>query len=101
MTLLEALVPDLFISKLESETVPSLKHIVLVDNSSKRIDPKHLRATTPFVDLTADRVAPPPVPSAALSNHDIVNIQFTSGTTSDRKSTRLNSSHANISYSVF
>jgi TBC1 domain family member 8/9 len=89
MTILEALVPDLFTSKLESETVPSLKRIVLVDNSSKRIDPKHLRATTPFVDLNADRVAPPPIPSAALSNYDIVNIQFTSGTTSMPKAACL------------
>jgi acyl-CoA synthetase (AMP-forming)/AMP-acid ligase II len=89
MPLLEALVPDLFASKLQSEAVPSLKHIVLVDNSGERIDPNPLRATTPFGDLNADRRAPSPIPSAPLSNLDIVNIQFTSGTTSMPKAACL------------
>ena len=89
MTLLEALIPDLLASKIESETVPSLKHIVLVDNASGRIDSKSLRATTPFTDIDLDRHALPPTPSGPLSNYDIVNIQFTSGTTSMPKAACL------------
>src|SRR5947207_11912148 len=94
LTLLEALVSDLHASKLQSETVPSLQHIVLVDNAAGRIDIKALRATTPFVDLGIDRHIPAPTPSAPLSNHDIVNIQFTSGTTSIPKAACL--SHRSI-----
>jgi TBC1 domain family member 8/9 len=89
MTLLEALVPDLSASKLQSENVPSLKHIVVVDNASGRIDINTLRVTTPFTDLHTDRHAPAPTPSAPLFNHDIVNIQFTSGTTSMPKAACL------------
>src|SRR2546422_7370920 len=38
---------------------------------------------------------------AHLRGDDISDIIFTSGTTGDRKSTRLNSSHGYISYAVF
>jgi len=89
LTLLEALVPDLTNPKLQSETAPKLQQIVLVDNSAGRIDPRPLRATTPFTAVSSDRNSKPPVLPEALSNHDIVNIQFTSGTTSKPKAACL------------
>jgi TBC1 domain family member 8/9 len=94
ITLLETLVPDLTVSKLQSETTPSLRQIVLVDNSYGRIDPKSLRATIPFTDISSDKNLRPPVPDEALSGREIVNIQFTSGTTSMPKAACL--SHRSI-----
>jgi TBC1 domain family member 8/9 len=94
ISLLEALVPDLKGRNLSSEAIPSLKNIILVNNSAGRIDATHLRATTPWASLAQDLDTSPPTPSAALSNHDVVNIQFTSGTTSMPKAACL--SHRSI-----
>ncbi|KAL9112739.1 MAG: hypothetical protein Q9227_003042 [Pyrenula ochraceoflavens] len=93
--LLQELVPDLFTSKLSSANVPSLKEIILVDNSSGLVQNKPLRATIPFKALlestSYDRS---PTSDSTLSNDDIVNIQFTSGTTSMPKAASL--SHRSI-----
>ncbi|ETI23258.1 hypothetical protein G647_05057 [Cladophialophora carrionii CBS 160.54] len=94
VSLLEAIVPDLRGSTLASETVPSLKKIILVNNSAGRIDPTPFRATTPWESISQDSDSSPPTPSAPLSNHEVVNIQFTSGTTSMPKAACL--SHRSI-----
>ncbi|KIX98207.1 uncharacterized protein Z520_06287 [Fonsecaea multimorphosa CBS 102226] len=94
VSLLEALVPDLSSSTLVSEAIPSLKNIILVDNSAGRIDPKPFRATTPWASISQDTDTRPPTPSAPLSNREVVNIQFTSGTTSMPKAACL--SHRSI-----
>ena len=86
--LLEHLVSDLACSRLSSNTVPSLKQLILVDNSSGQIDVSSKTAVTPFLDLlnnTSSAVLPP----QNLSNHDVINIQFTSGTTSTPKAACL------------
>ncbi|KIW27223.1 uncharacterized protein PV07_06982 [Cladophialophora immunda] len=92
--LLEALVPDLASSTLASEAIPTLKNIILVDNSSGRIDPTPFRATTPWGSISQDTDTRPPTPSSPLSHHEAVNIQFTSGTTSMPKAACL--SHRSI-----
>ncbi|EXJ62886.1 hypothetical protein A1O7_03328 [Cladophialophora yegresii CBS 114405] len=94
VSLLEAIVSDLKSSSLASETVPSLKNIILVDNSAGRIDPSPFRATTPWGSISQDSDSSPPTPSAPLSNNEVVNIQFTSGTTSMPKAACL--SHRSI-----
>ena len=81
--------PDLSSSKLQSEIVPSLQQIVVVDNSAGRVDSKPLRATTPFSSVSLDMSSEPPRLPETLSNHEIVNIQFTSGTTSMPKAACL------------
>ncbi|KAL9086072.1 MAG: hypothetical protein Q9165_007284 [Trypethelium subeluteriae] len=80
--LLTQLVPNLHNPKLESETVPSLQKIILVDNSSGRLDSHPLKATTPYEHLLEDGQPGRPLPPQHLSPTDIINIQFTSGTTS-------------------
>jgi acyl-CoA synthetase (AMP-forming)/AMP-acid ligase II len=94
VSLLEAIVPDLQGPTLASETVPSLKNIILVDNSAGRIDPTPFRATTPWGSISQDSDSSPPTPNAPLSNNEVVNIQFTSGTTSMPKAACL--SHRSI-----
>ncbi|KIW71330.1 hypothetical protein PV04_03511 [Phialophora macrospora] len=94
VSLLEAIVPDLKSSTLASETVPSLKNIILVDNSAGRIDPTPFGATTPWGSISQDSDKSPPTPLAPLSNNEVVNIQFTSGTTSMPKAACL--SHRSI-----
>lgn len=78
--------------KVESELVPSLKQIVLVDNSAGRIDAKNMRATVGFRDLLDG--SNQTLPDQGLHKDDIVNIQFTSGTTSMPKAACL--SHRSI-----
>ena len=72
-----------------SHTQHGIKNLIIVDNSSGRVTLDLNRHTTPFDDLLGayDGNAPPSTPS--LHPDDIVNIQFTSGTTSDPKAACL------------
>ena len=94
LPILEELVADLHASKLSSSTIPSLQQVILVDNSAGRIDTSPLRALTPWRNISQDTSTSAPTPSSALSNREIVNIQFTSGTTSTPKAACL--SHRSI-----
>ncbi len=70
---------------MESASVLSLKNIILVDNSSSRIDVSSFSATTPFSEIfrgTTSQKSRDIVPDSPLDRDDIINIQFTSGTTS-------------------
>ncbi|CZR62843.1 related to long-chain fatty-acid-CoA ligase [Phialocephala subalpina] len=107
ISLLQAIVPDLSISKIESPSVPSLKNIILVDNSSEQIKIRQapLRALTPFDSLTPGPKDTTParevVPDEPLHKDDIINIQFTSGTTSHPKAACLtHHSILNNGYSI-
>ncbi|KAK0878213.1 hypothetical protein LTR87_007891 [Friedmanniomyces endolithicus] len=90
--LLEHLAPGLRGGKLESESVPSLKEIILVDNSSGRVDTAELKATVPFEAILAG--SGQTLPDQGLHKDDVVNIQYTSGTTSTPKAACL--SHRSI-----
>ena len=92
--ILESLVPNLQGTSVESEQIQSLKHVILLDNSSGRIDVSPYRSLTPFHTLTSDTDTSIVKPSSPLSNTDIINIQFTSGTTSAPKAACL--SHRSI-----
>ncbi|KAK5282735.1 hypothetical protein LTR40_002870 [Exophiala xenobiotica] len=92
--ILEAIASDLSSTTLKSETIPSLKNIVLVDNSSGRIDVSKFRATVPWSSISQDTDSKPPMPRSPLSHDEVVNIQFTSGTTSMPKAACL--SHRSI-----
>lgn len=101
--LLKALVPDLTRSKVESPTVPSLKKIVLVNNTlshpSVEFPPlQDLRALTPYETLhlsfSSTSSSRSVTLDAPLSSADTINIQFTSGTTSQPKAAML--SHTSI-----
>jgi acyl-CoA synthetase (AMP-forming)/AMP-acid ligase II len=94
VSLLQSIVPDLSSSTLKTEAIPSLKNIILVENSSGRIDPSNLQATTPWSAISRDASTSKATPDSPLSNREIVNIQFTSGTTSAPKAACL--SHRSI-----
>lgn len=94
LPLLHQICPDLTAQPLLSPTVPTLKHIVLVDNSSGRASVQSLKATTPFPALLTIANASPATPTSTLSARDTINIQFTSGTTSAPKAACL--SHRSI-----
>ncbi|EEP78828.1 hypothetical protein UREG_03674 [Uncinocarpus reesii 1704] len=95
LPLLSQIVPNLSSGKLQSVLVPSLKHIVLVQNDGGRVDTSSFACTTPFTSILSE-LAPDlrPLPPQGLDPHDIVNIQFTSGTTSMPKAACL--SHRSI-----
>nr|OQO30876.1 hypothetical protein B0A51_01500 [Rachicladosporium sp. CCFEE 5018] len=76
----------------ESEELPSLESIVLVDNSSGRIDVSAFKSAMPFEGLVHDSTRT--LPDQGLHKDDVVNIQFTSGTTSTPKAACL--SHRSI-----
>ncbi|KAJ9482628.1 hypothetical protein VN97_g10798 [Penicillium thymicola] len=88
--LLDDLVGDLHKSNLESASVPSLKNIIMVDNSEGRVDISSYKSLKPYTSimsqLTADGC---PLPPRDLSPDETVNIQFTSGTTSMPKAACL------------
>ena len=91
--LFEQLIPNLISTSLESPTVPSLQRVILVDNSAGRIDTSSFRSMTAFDELLNSPSSTALSPQN-LSNQDIVNIQFTSGTTSTPKAACL--SHRSI-----
>lgn len=90
MELLKQIYPLLEAKFKQSETVPSLKNIILVDNSNGRVDTSSLKATTPFTDLMSSTYSGQGVvPDKTLHRDETVNIQFTSGTTSSPKAAML------------
>jgi len=92
--LLQQLVPDLQSRRLESDVVPSLQQIVIVDNSEGRVNASSLKPTTTYNHVLFDGRGLEPLPSSSLHPQDIINIQFTSGTTSLPKAACL--SHRSI-----
>lgn len=92
--MLKYLVPDLQRSKVESEVVPSLERLVLVDNAQGRISLSDLKAAAPIVDVFDNSSAERSLLDRQLDANEIVNIQFTSGTTSMPKAACL--SHRSI-----
>ncbi|KAF2171793.1 hypothetical protein M409DRAFT_18026 [Zasmidium cellare ATCC 36951] len=91
--ILKHIAPGIGGRKLEADLVPSLKEIVLVDNSRGRVDPTQLSAAVPFQDIH-DGSSLETLPKQDLDKNDVVNIQFTSGTTSMPKAACL--THRNI-----
>lgn len=88
--LLRHIVPNLEGSKVESSLIPSLKHIIIVDNSSGRVDTSSYKCLTPYTSLMSELAEDGrPLPPRDLSPHDVVNIQFTSGTTAMPKAACL------------
>ncbi|KAJ5947424.1 hypothetical protein N7466_000439 [Penicillium verhagenii] len=88
--LLQHLVEDLSSSKLSSSLVPTLKQIILVDNSAGRIDISSHKSIIPYSsivsELSADKQS---LTERTLFPDEVVNIQFTSGTTAMPKAACL------------
>ncbi|KAI0913451.1 hypothetical protein F4823DRAFT_577321 [Ustulina deusta] len=85
--------------KVESAVVPTLKTVVLVDNSAAHPQSgfpplRDLGLLTPYTTLLLDSSARPVTPDAPLSAGETINIQFTSGTTSAPKAAML--SHTSV-----
>ncbi|RAL10265.1 putative AMP-binding enzyme [Aspergillus homomorphus CBS 101889] len=88
--LLESIVHDIASPTLKSESIPSLRNVILVDNSSGRFDSTKYRGLTAYSSLTSDAAFDgTSLPSQNLSPDDIINIQFTSGTTAMPKAACL------------
>ncbi|CAG7936250.1 unnamed protein product [Penicillium salamii] len=93
--LVDELIGDIHSSKLESSLVPSLRQIIMVDNSEGRVDISSYKSLTPFTSIMSQLTADGrPLPPQDLSPHETVNIQFTSGTTAMPKAACL--SHHSI-----
>lgn len=99
MDLLRALVPDLQSGRVESQLVPTLRKVVVVDNTTSHpaVDFRlaNYRSLTPYTELAPSLSSlslsstRPIVPDSPLNVEDCINIQFTSGTTSQPKAAML------------
>ncbi|KAF2841104.1 acyl-CoA synthetase/AMP-acid ligase-like protein II [Patellaria atrata CBS 101060] len=89
ITLLTHLIPNINGQSVESELVPSLKNVILVENSNGRIDRSDVRYATKYEDILENGTAERALSDQGLHPNDIVNIQFTSGTTSMPKASCL------------
>jgi TBC1 domain family member 8/9 len=87
--LLESLVPNLEGATLESELVSSLRSVIVVDNAAGRIELDRYRSTKQYRDIIEDGGSGRALENIDLHPDDIVNIQFTSGTTSMPKAACL------------
>ncbi|KAL9028981.1 MAG: hypothetical protein Q9196_002724 [Gyalolechia fulgens] len=87
--LLQQIITDIQGQKFQSEAVPSLTQIVTVENSKGRIDTTGLRPVTNYEDVLQQNGISKPALLHSLSPNDIINIQFTSGTTSVPKAACL------------
>lgn len=94
ISLLTHLIPNLAGSSLESELVPSLKNVVLVNNAQGRVDLDEYRSLKRYEHVIEDGGQDNAFEDQGLHPEDIVNIQFTSGTTSMPKAACL--SHKSI-----
>lgn len=95
--LLQSIYPDIESGhSIDSASVPSLKHIIVVDNSASRIDVKNLKSTFQFEDAwnSGGHLHGGVRPNEPLHPNDTINIQFTSGTTAMPKAAML--SHKSI-----
>ncbi|RKK72685.1 hypothetical protein BFJ69_g9885 [Fusarium oxysporum] len=90
--LLQSIVGDVSTSKIQSETVPSLRNVVVLDNLVShpdiKFDLKSCQAFTPYRSLV-DGSVHTVKPDSPLKPSDVINIQFTSGTTSLPKAAML------------
>ena len=87
--LLRQIIPDLQARKIESEAVPSLREVIIVDNSDGRVDRSLLRPTVNYDDVLSGGSGSSSLPERFLHPDEVVNIQFTSGTTSVPKAACL------------
>lgn len=82
LQLLQQLIPDLQARSIGSEAVPSLRQVIIVDNSNGRVDPTLLGPTVKYDNVLSEGSSSSSLPRQLLHPDEIVNIQFTSGTTS-------------------
>lgn len=94
ISLLTHLVPGLANSSLQSELVPSLRNVILVDNSAGRINLDEFKSIKRYENVEEDGIHGSSLDYQHLHPDDVVNIQFTSGTTSMPKAACL--SHRSI-----
>jgi long-subunit acyl-CoA synthetase (AMP-forming) len=94
MSLLTHLVPNLTGSTLQSELVPSLQNVVVVNNAQGRIGLDEYKSIRRYEHVVEDGGRGDALADQGLDPNDIVNIQFTSGTTSMPKAACL--SHRSI-----
>ena len=87
--LLRQINPDLQARKIESEAVPSLREVIIVDNSQGRVDQSLLNPTINYDDVLSEGSGSSSLPEQFLRPDEVVNIQFTSGTTSVPKAACL------------
>ncbi|KAI1158042.1 hypothetical protein F5B18DRAFT_121714 [Nemania serpens] len=105
LPLLSSLIPGLLAGgagandKIESPAVPTLRTVVLVDNSASHPQSgfpplRDLGMLTPYTTLLESSSPRPVTPDWPLSADETINIQFTSGTTSLPKAAML--SHTSV-----
>ncbi len=73
--LLRQIIPNLEGTKVESELIPSLEQVILVDNSAGRSGTQPLRSFTSYENVAEDGAVGSALPDQGLRPDDVVNIQ--------------------------
>jgi TBC1 domain family member 8/9 len=89
LPMLRHLIPNLEGSKTESELVPSLKNVIIVNNSQGKVPVSDFKSLDAYQDVFEDGRNARALADQGLHPNDVVNIQFTSGTTSMPKAASL------------
>jgi len=83
------MIPNIHGSRLESEILPSLSNLIIVDNSAGRVDSSPIRSVLPYQNVLEDGGTGRPVFDQSLQPTECINLQFTSGTTGNPKAAEL------------
>lgn len=88
-SLLLELIPDPTVRKVDSHVATALSQVILVENTDDHQIINKIGSTISFDSLLEDGASQSPLPNHPLDPDDVINIQFTSGTTSSPKAACL------------
>lgn len=89
ISILREILTDPLASKVESSVVPTLSRIIVVNNSKGQRNGYDLKPAINFDHILRDGGSESPLPKQPLRPDEIINVQFTSGTTAAPKAACL------------
>lgn len=89
ISILREILDDPLASKVESSAIPTLNRIIVVNNSQERRNGYEFKSAIDFEHILGDGGSENALPTQPLRPDEIINVQFTSGTTAAPKAACL------------